>query len=619
MEGDYKYLIQYPGGKRELYLPDSDVGETQNLVTSLKDVAIAMDAQLISTLQSYDAPLPIANSRRVPAIPNANVFLNDDGEMIVTDTPGVSLSAGVERVTSSASMFERFGAAGSGKALQLSYPSSYSFRIPPQLGSGIGMALDFRIDENSSGFKLLLSGSSFGSLSSIFIHPSSMTLPEELVSLPVVANLDYRVVLTFRPFGSGETLGFLQLIRISGNDSVSVAHSERFSLSELSGDYGAFFIYAESNTDSADIYSISAWMLPLIFEDFQDEDTNSAPSRWDIEKVEGLSAEILSGASSYYSPDNHSKSLKLSFLDGYSNGSCVYSVTPEDYSQIEVEVLLGSLDGAISMHITEDLSLVFDSEGAVAGVGTYLNFHDSNLYLGALPSNVTWLRVVLDFVSQTASLYYQASASPIVTNFSSLNIAPPYVTQLSLDAAVDTVGALSINNIYGFVMDQDGDMLADSIEEILNLDSSKTDTDSDLLSDLWELDFGTSGNNPDVDLDGLPDGWELMTNSNPYFPDASESKLLGYLSGRRDGLVGAPSWGGLLQFEALNLKSRFFSNALLYYDIYLDHSEDLLNWEEAVVPLAIEFSVDSNYTDFDHVFESNHGSRFYRLRAKQKP
>ena len=64
-DGDWKFLRFYRDGREELYNLKDDIGETKNLLSSMREKAAEMKAQLDAALKAHNATIPIA----VPAKP----------------------------------------------------------------------------------------------------------------------------------------------------------------------------------------------------------------------------------------------------------------------------------------------------------------------------------------------------------------------------------------------------------------------------------------------------------------------------------------------------------------------------------------------------------------------
>ena len=64
-DGDWKFLRFYRDGREELYNLKDDIGETKNLLASMREKAAEMKAQLDATLKAHNTTIPTA----VPAKP----------------------------------------------------------------------------------------------------------------------------------------------------------------------------------------------------------------------------------------------------------------------------------------------------------------------------------------------------------------------------------------------------------------------------------------------------------------------------------------------------------------------------------------------------------------------
>ena len=64
-DGDWKFLRFYRDGREELYNLKDDIGETKNLLASMREKAAEMKAQLDAVLKAHNATIPIS----VPAKP----------------------------------------------------------------------------------------------------------------------------------------------------------------------------------------------------------------------------------------------------------------------------------------------------------------------------------------------------------------------------------------------------------------------------------------------------------------------------------------------------------------------------------------------------------------------
>jgi hypothetical protein len=78
---------------------------------------------------------------------------------------------------------------------------------------------------------------------------------------------------------------------------------------------------------------------------------------------------------------------------------------------------------------------------------------------------------------------------------------------------------LVVNAVLGFVIDADGDGLADMAEAALGGDPAVADTDGDGLADGVEAMLGTRLDNPDTDGDGVDDFTEVDQGRDPNGPD----------------------------------------------------------------------------------------------------